>query len=151
MRRTTSSSPLVIAVDFDGTIAFDSWPNAMYGKPNRMLIRFINWMKRKYNVHVALWTCRENYGGKMFADGEYLTEAIEFGLRHGLIIDSANLGYDEEFDDHLNHFTGRKLLAGFYIDDASCPLGMKRFRRLKWFLFIVMTWLSLGRFKRYKR
>ena len=109
-----------IAVDFDGTICYNGWPDISAGRPNELLI---NWLikRQKKGDRIILWTCRENYGGKDFPDGEYLTDAINFCNRHGLYFANFNsnvIGDYFESGWEQENF-GRKIRCDFYLDDRS--------------------------------
>lgn len=109
-----------IAVDFDGTICNRGWPNIGYGLPNNTIIEWLKKRQKKGDT-IILWTCRENYGGKDFPDGEYLNDAVKFCARHGLHLDNVNSNvigdYVEHGWEHENF--GRKIRCDFYIDDRS--------------------------------
>lgn len=109
-----------IGVDFDGTICNGGWPDITKGKPNIVLI---DWLKQRQakGDKVVLWTCRENYGGKDFPDGEYLNDAVNFCSRHGLYFLNVNsnvIGDYIESGWEPKNF-GRKIRCEFYLDDRS--------------------------------
>lgn len=59
------NEPCIIAVDFDGTIALgNSFPNLIHSSVNKMLIEWLLY-RQKLGDKILLWTCRENYGGKI--------------------------------------------------------------------------------------
>jgi len=98
---------MLIAVDFDGTIADHCYPEI--GKP---VPGAFEWLKafKQAGASLFLWTMR---------DGDYLVDAIEFCKKHGV-----------EFDGHNNNpsqstwTTSPKCYAHLYIDDAAfgCPI-----------------------------
>ena len=76
--------PKVIAVDFDSTIAFDSWPRIT--KDTKVNSAVVNWIRKRQQMgdKVILWTCRENFGGARFPDYEYKNDAMRFCTRNRL-------------------------------------------------------------------
>ena len=69
----------IIAVDFDGTLSFGTWPDV--GEPNMRLIRYLNRM-RNQGHKVILWTCRA---------GEALDMAVTWCKSHDLEFDAVNI------------------------------------------------------------
>jgi len=93
----------IIAVDFDGTLCSNKWPEI--GQPNLELIQHLKDEKKKGSA-IILWTCRTK---------EALTEAIGWSLDKGLSFDAVNDNIQEikdEFDGE-----SRKIFATEYIDD----------------------------------
>lgn len=99
------SHPTTYAVDFDGTLCENAYPEI--GAPNLPLIdKLISC--RRLGAKVILWTCRE---------GELLTRAVEFCRCYGLEFDAVNDNTEE-----LKKAYGtnpRKIGADFYIDDKA--------------------------------
>ncbi|HSP11318.1 MAG TPA: hypothetical protein VLO29_02235 [Salegentibacter sp.] len=95
---------LTIAVDFDGTIVENKFPEI--GKP--MLFAFESLQKLQEEGHLLiLWTYRY---------GEKLDEAIEFCRKRGIEFYAVNKSYPEEdFDQGIS----RKILADIFIDDRN--------------------------------
>ncbi|MBT8259784.1 MAG: hydrolase [Flavobacteriaceae bacterium] len=95
---------LTIAVDFDGTIVEDAFPNI--GKPR--LFAFETLKALKDDGHkIILWTYRY---------GKSLEEAVEFCRKNGFEFYAVNNSYpDEGFDNTKS----RKILADYYIDDRN--------------------------------
>lgn len=97
--------PETFAVDFDGTLCENAWPNI--GKPKYDLI---NWIKelQSRGHKIILWTCR---------DGMLLVDAIVWSADHGLFFDAVN----DNLEEHIRQFGGnsRKILADYYIDDKA--------------------------------
>lgn len=95
----------VIAVDFDGTLCKNAWPNIGEPYPET-----IEWVKKLRNngQKLILWTCR---------DGMALVDAIVWCADYGLFFDAVN----DNLEEHKSIFGGnsRKILADFYIDDKS--------------------------------
>ncbi|MCM4154791.1 hydrolase [Gramella sp. AN32] len=100
---------LTIAVDFDGTIVENKFPEI--GKP--MLFAFESLRKLQEEGHrLILWTYRH---------GVKLDDAVEFCGKNGLKFHAINKSYpEEEFDDTIS----RKILADIFIDDRNLG-GMK--------------------------
>lgn len=95
---------LIIAVDFDGTIVEDAYPNI--GKPK--LFAFDTLMKLQNEGHrLILWTYRS---------GKKLEEAIKFCESNGISFYAVNASYeDEEIDSEKS----RKIHADIFIDDRN--------------------------------
>ncbi len=93
-----------IAVDFDGTIVEDDYPDI--GKP--MLFAFETLKELQKQKHqLILWTYRS---------GSQLEEAIEFCRENGIEFYAVNNSYPEETYD--NAFS-RKIHAHVFIDDRN--------------------------------
>lgn len=95
---------LIIAVDFDGTIVEDAYPNI--GKPK--LFAFDTLKKLQNEGHrLILWTYRS---------GKKLEEAIKFCESNGISFYAVNASYeDEEIDSEKS----RKIHADIFIDDRN--------------------------------
>lgn len=96
---------MVIAVDFDGTLCEDAFPEI--GESNLTLIGNLIDL-RKRGDKLILWTCR---------CGEYLDKAVEWCREQGLIFDAIN----ENVPDVTAKYGkgGPKVFADLYIDDHS--------------------------------
>lgn len=95
---------LTIAVDFDGTIVENRFPEI--GKP--ILFAFESLKKLQDEGHrIILWTYRH---------GERLDEAIQFCEERGLSFYAINKSYPEEKHDET---ISRKILADIFIDDRN--------------------------------
>ena len=97
---------MTIAVDFDGTIVEDRYPEIGAEYPFatetlRMLIRDRH--------RLILWTVRE---------GKTLEEAVEWCRKRGVEFYAVNKDYPEEDITKNNHFS-RKLKADYFIDDRG--------------------------------
>src|SRR6056297_1672831 len=93
-----------IAVDFDGTIVENKYPDI--GKP--MLFAFETLLQLQKEGHLLiLWTYRA---------GKRLEEAVEFCSKNGLEFYAINRNYPEEKFDHS---ISRKIDADIYIDDKN--------------------------------
>lgn len=94
----------IIAVDFDGTIVEDAYPDI--GKP--MLFAFETLKKLLEDGHrLILWTYR--YGDK-------LDEAVKFCEDNGIVFYAVNKSFPEE--DFKNDVS-RKIHADIFIDDRN--------------------------------
>ncbi len=93
-----------IAIDFDGTIVEDAYPEI--GKP--MLFAFETMKELQKQKHqLILWTYRS---------GAELEQAVEFCREHGIEFYAVNQSYQEEkYDDSIS----RKILAHVFIDDRN--------------------------------
>ena len=98
------SPTLTIAIDFDGTIVENKYPEI--GKP--LLFAFETLKKLQEDGHnLILWTYRK---------GTRLEEAITYCKNNGIIFYAVNKSYPEEnFDESLS----RKILADIFIDDRN--------------------------------
>jgi hypothetical protein len=96
----------VIAVDFDGTLCSNKWPEI--GEPNTKLIEELIRYRLQGNK-LILWTCR---------CGERLEEAIRWCKYYGLEFDSVNDNLPELVKLFGNNC--RKVNADKYIDDKNC-------------------------------
>ncbi len=93
-----------IAVDFDGTIVEDAYPDI--GKP--MLFAFETMKELQKQRHqLILWTYRS---------GTELEEAVEFCRSNGIEFYAVNRSYPEEEFDPEN---SRKIHAHIFIDDRN--------------------------------
>ncbi len=94
---------LTIAVDFDGTIVENRYPDI--GKPR--LFAFESLKKLQEEGHrLILWTYRH---------GPKLDEAVEFCKEKGLEFYAVNKSYPEEDFEEMS----RKILADIFIDDRN--------------------------------
>lgn len=99
-----SLNTLIIAVDFDGTIVEDAYPNI--GKP--MIFAFETLKKLQEEGHrLILWTYRS---------GSKLEEAVKFCEDNGIHFYAVNKSFnEEEYDKSIS----RKIHADFFIDDRN--------------------------------
>ena len=98
-----------IAVDFDGTLCENSFPEI--GEPKPLVIAFVKEQSAN-GSKIILHTCREN--GTRRA---YLDEAIEFCAEHGILLYAVNESPDSIYNE--DGITGRKVYADLYIDDRA--------------------------------
>lgn len=97
----------IIAVDFDGTLCEDKWPEI--GEPNEKLIEYLrNVSDNGTGTKLILWTCRT---------GELLQNAINWCAERLLYFDAVN----ENVPEVLKWMGGdsRKIFADVYIDDKN--------------------------------
>ncbi|MEN8138601.1 MAG: hydrolase [Bacteroidota bacterium] len=98
-----SKKSLIIAVDFDGTIVEDEYPNI--GKP--MLFAFETMKKLQDEGHrLILWTYRK---------GDMLKKAVKFCSENGIEFYAVNESYDNELVNGIS----RKIHADLFIDDRN--------------------------------
>lgn len=103
-----SDLPKIIAVDFDGTLVEDKWPEI--GKPNKEMFEFLKYLQKEHNIKLILWTSRTD---------RHLIDAIEFCKTQGMEFDAINENLPE-----VKALTGRdtrKVYADIYLDDKSIP------------------------------
>lgn len=99
------SLPRILAVDFDGTLVSDKYPEI--GGLNHTLVAFLNSAKSE-GVKLILWTCR---------NGEQLDQAVKFCADNGITFDAVN----ENLPEVQAIYGGdtRKVFADKYIDDKN--------------------------------
>lgn len=98
---------MIIAVDFDGTIVEDKYPEIGREMPFatdtlKMLI--------KERHRLILWTVRK---------GQLLEDAVKWCHDHGVDFYAVNHDYPEEDDIHKDPSYSRKLKAEMFIDDRN--------------------------------
>ena len=99
---------MIIAVDFDGTLCTNAWPEI--GEPNKELISELEALSRQGHK-LILWTNR---------CGERLMEAIYWCAAKGLLFDLVNENDPERIAMYGNDC--RKISADLYIDDKAAPV-----------------------------
>lgn len=95
---------LIIAVDFDGTIVEDAYPQI--GKPQLFAFETLKAMREERH-RLILWTCRK---------GERLQEAVEFCRKNGIEFYAVNSNFP---DEPLTPEDSPKIVADLYIDDRN--------------------------------
>ncbi|MCM1218018.1 MAG: DUF6273 domain-containing protein [Lachnospiraceae bacterium] len=100
-----NSRPRIYAVDFDGTLCENKYPDI--GAPIPRVIEFVKRQKADGNI-VILWTCRA---------GRQLADAVTWCKNQGLIFDYIN----ENVKENVEMYGGdtRKVFADVYIDDKT--------------------------------
>lgn len=116
--------PKIIAVDFDGTLCKNAYPEI--GEANLDMITHVISEKLE-GAKIILWTCR---------NGELLENAVDWCEGLGLEFDAVN----ENLPYIIDQFGGdtRKIFANEYIDDKNivfekchelwCPYLERRFK-----------------------
>lgn len=97
---------MIIAVDFDGTIVEDRFPEI--GEPRPGAIETLKRLKKE-GYCLILWTCRT---------GRHLAEAVNFCAGLGIRFDAIN----KSLRYHVMKYNGsdpRKIGADIYIDDRG--------------------------------
>lgn len=96
---------MTIAIDFDGTIVEDRYPEIGELKPGaKQVIELF----KKENRTVVIWTCRT---------GKPLIEAINFLLEHQIPFDRINASCPNDIAKYGSDT--RKINADIYIDDKN--------------------------------
>ena len=100
-----SGRPKIIAVDCDGTLFENKWPDL--GEANTVLIEHLL-QEQRDGAKIILWTCRV---------GEMLSKAVLACLEQGLKFDAVN----ENLPEVIAEFGSdtRKIFANEYIDDKN--------------------------------
>ena len=101
---------MTIAVDFDGTIVTNQYPEI--GREIPFAIRTLK-MLQEEGHRLILWTCRRD---------EELDAALDWCRERGLEFYAANKDYPEE-DERTSVSYTRKLKADMFIDDR-CVCGL---------------------------
>lgn len=97
---------MIIAIDFDGTICQNKYPEI--GEPMPLAIESIKELQERGH-DLILWTCRQ---------GELLDDAVRWCEEHGIPFDLVN----EHEPNNLKAFggvAGNKVFAHIYIDDRN--------------------------------
>ncbi|MDO1501441.1 hydrolase [Winogradskyella maritima] len=95
---------LILAIDFDGTIVHDAYPDI--GKPQIFAFETLKRLQ-KDGHRLILWTYR---------DGSKLEEAVQFCKDNGIEFYAVNKSFPEEqFDSKKS----RKIHADLFIDDRN--------------------------------
>jgi len=95
----------IVAVDFDGTLVEDAYPNI--GAPNTALFAELIYLRQtSAEFRIILWTCRNN---------KALDEAVQFCMEQGLVFDTVN----DNLPELIKQYGGntRKIFADVYLDD----------------------------------
>ena len=106
--------PKILAVDFDGTLVQDKFPDI--GELNTNVFERVKALQR-LNIKIILWTCRTDYEN----GSKYLTDAINFCSKNGLVFDAIN----DNIEDVKQLFgkNPRKILANWYLDDKNISIA----------------------------
>jgi len=123
----------IIAVDFDGTLCENQWPEI--GPPNDEVIRYIL-EEQKLGAKLILWTNRSSVE---------LLAARRWSEEHGIVFDAVN----ENLPEIIEAFGGRdtrKVYADEYIDDRAntrfnLPYISSETRQNR-FVYTLGSWLN---------
>jgi hydroxymethylpyrimidine pyrophosphatase-like HAD family hydrolase len=99
----------IYAVDFDGTLVEDKFPDI--GEPKLKVIDYCKQV-RQSGHKLILWTCRT---------GSDLDAAVKWCNEHGLFFHAVNANLPEEIEYFGNDC--RKVGADFFLDDRSINLS----------------------------
>jgi hypothetical protein len=109
---------LIVAVDFDGTIAEHEFPDIGAAVPGAF-----KWLKKwqAAGARLVLWTMRDDMRCESF--GPVLTQAVEFCRRNGVEFWGVNGNPEQK-----SWTQSPKAYANVYVDDAAfgCPLMPSR-------------------------
>lgn len=101
-----------IAVDFDGTLCENNFPDV--GAPKPLVIEYIK-RQQADGAHIILYTCRENGTRRALLD-----EAVQFCSEQGIELYAINENPDSTFpEEYGTGLDGRKVYADIYIDDKA--------------------------------
>ena len=97
--------PKIIAVDFDGTLFENKWPDI--GEP---IMEVIDYVKKEQAAgsKIILWTCRS---------GMELVNALYYCKKYCIVFDAVNKNLPEIVEKY--GVDARKIYADVYIDDMS--------------------------------
>ena len=101
----TRQEAKVIAVDFDGTLCENAWPDI--GKPHIGVMMCFKALRDMGNK-LILWTCRE---------GKMLDDAVAWCKERGLEFDAVNANLPERIAEYGTD--PRKIGADYYCDDHN--------------------------------
>lgn len=103
---------MIIAVDFDGTLCKDAYPNI--GEEKEEVINYIKFAKASGDK-IILWTCRK---------GKQLKQAVKWCKERGIEFDAVN----KNLKEHIKKMKGdtRKVYADIYIDDKAINLFWRK-------------------------
>lgn len=96
---------MIYAIDFDGTLCSDKFPEI--GEPYLNRIETVKRLKENGN-RIILWTCRTD---------EHLQQAVDWCKKHGLVFDAVNQNLPE-VQEKWGGDT-RKVYCDYYIDDKN--------------------------------
>ena len=95
----------IIAIDFDGTLCENCYPEI--GEPKMDIINRA-FDEQKNGSKLILWTCRSDL---------FLMEAVDWCAKNGLVFDAINENIPEVIAEWGR--TGRKVAADEYWDDKA--------------------------------
>lgn len=95
----------IIAVDFDGTMCVNKWPDI--GEANEELLNYLR-EEKAHGTKLILWTNRS---------GTHLSDAVDWAKERGIEFDTVN----DNLQESVEFFGGnsRKIYATEFIDDRA--------------------------------
>lgn len=109
---------MIIAVDFDGVLCENRWPDI--GRPNMKMITRLKELQSQGHK-IILWTCRTDNDFKDYNRQDsirhLLSEAVEWCRDFGLIFNAINKNDPDNIKTYNNDC--RKIYAHVYIDDQN--------------------------------
>ena len=106
---------MLIAVDFDGTVASGGYPDITKAEPIEGAVETLKWLISEGH-RIILWSCREDHPTDI--NKKYLTDAEKWMKEHGIEVYAANETPLEEDFRGEEYTTRRKVFADVYVDDA---------------------------------
>ena len=101
---------MILAIDFDGTIAeHPQEGDKSVGPEIYGAIAALRYLKQ-HDLTLILWTCRE---------GDWLDEAVKWLAERGVVFDKVNENVMSLTDSQGNTCWPRKVFADLYIDDKQ--------------------------------
>lgn len=100
-----------IAVDFDGTLCENSFPDI--GRPKPFVIEYVK-RQAERGAKIILHTCRENGHKRALLD-----EAVAFCGEHGIKLYAVNENPGNHYREEYGTDAPRKVYADLYIDDRA--------------------------------
>ena len=98
----------IIAVDFDGTLCENKWPDI--GAANKQLISWL-FKSQDMGYRLILWTCRQ---------GDDLKNAVAWCQKQGLYFDAVNANLPDRIAEYGD---SRKVSADIFIDDRNIDVN----------------------------
>jgi hypothetical protein len=112
---------LVLALDYDGTVASGNWPDS--GILKRNMLWFYKWAVSRGHI-LILWTCRE---------GNDLQLALAYLKSQGIDFKLVNRNDPERMEFYKNDT--RKIGADWYFDDKAGFINWE-------IAFLIVLWLE---------
>lgn len=137
-KKDFDSLPKIVAVDFDGTLVEDNFPDI--GRPYIDMFDTMKYLRDK-GVKVVLWTSRNFHKNR-----DLLEEAVQFCKEQGLEFDAINENIQE-----VQELTGedtRKIYADLYVDDKSISTIQSP---LYWLNKIGLNWIDYANHLSFKK
>ena len=117
----------VIAVDFDGTLCENKFPEI--GEPKKDILDAVKKLRQQGNK-IILWSCRS---------GQPLIRAVMWCAEQGLLFDAVN----ENLPEIIERYGGdtRKIWADIYLDDKNGVIGYGK--PLTTPLDVILAWVKM--------